>query len=765
MKNSKIKLIAFGADLLCCILLGAAVCAAWLPYLRLEADFGGYLLLMAADLALIIIFSRRWWVFPAFFAFAMVLFMLVVTVFPAGKELLQSAAGFVCWTLAGYPNALPFSQDGSITILRLVMALPVAALSYLYYRKLFAFAALPPVALALLLHLHSTGSAHLMPVLILLLSVLLISMAKMTGSRINKRLPESDRISSVLLQVFAILLVPFILLFAFAFSPEKDGDWRSKGLVYLVEDFSDAWDARQKATAMMRTFDIGKSGFSPLGNRLGGDIVLDHNIVMKVKTSRPLRLAGAVFDTYDGSAWQDAGDLGGYRLTSPLWQKMRREVFNLDKPNGERSARELYAKLTSPVALDITYDVHGNTLFYAGQVQSLKRTNFDLLQLHFNRQAELTTKSVQFSLHYTLNTTVFNRGAKGFDEDLLTLETLAASTPDKGLDDNKAYYLQLPKTLPGSVNALAQEITAGCASPYEKAVAIESWLSKNCSYTLTPGEPPKGRDFVDYFLQTRKGYCVYYASAMTVLARCASLPARYVTGYALKQNPKLPSPVSFVATNATAHAWTEIYFKGIGWLPFDATGWNFYEPTAVVDQQLEDMRPQATKKPFADVDNTATEGQGTQSKEYSTTMPTGVKVTFAAILFLVVALGVFASLRFAILWTDAQGCYKRLCRRYAKSGDRLDAAYRRVVRQVDFFGLKPNVDDTLASFASRVDRQLGTKELSAAFAPVMRMRFALVEPTEADVLKVCALSAALERRLRADLGKSTYLWRRILLGR
>ncbi len=63
---------------------------------------------------------------------------------------------------------------------------------------------------------------------------------------------------------------------------------------------------------------------------------------------------------------------------------------------------------------------------------------------------------------------------------------------------------------------------------------------------------------------------------MTVLARASGLPARDCTGYAMLRATE-GSYSSYVSTNATAHAWTEIYFQGIGWVTFDPSGWNFSE--------------------------------------------------------------------------------------------------------------------------------------------------------------------------------------------
>ena len=139
-------------------------------------------------------------------------------------------------------------------------------------------------------------------------------------------------------------------------------------------------------------------------------------------------------------------------------------------------------------------------------------------------------------------------------------------------------YLQLPNTLPERVKGLALSITSSYNNQYDKVKAVEKYLSSNYPYTLSPKSTPKGRDFVDYFLfDIKEGYCTYYASSMAVLLRCAGIPARYVEGYALSSRPK--SGTIYTVTNDKAHAWVEVYFEGVGWIPFEPTssfGNSFY---------------------------------------------------------------------------------------------------------------------------------------------------------------------------------------------
>lgn len=131
-------------------------------------------------------------------------------------------------------------------------------------------------------------------------------------------------------------------------------------------------------------------------------------------------------------------------------------------------------------------------------------------------------------------------------------------------------YLGLPESVPARVRALARDLTATEATPYDRAKAIETYL-RAFPYALDIPLPPINRDVVDYFLfDLKKGYCDYYASAMVVLARAAGIPARLVMGYASGTYDALNA--RYVVTEAEAHSWPEVYFIGYGWIEFEPTG-------------------------------------------------------------------------------------------------------------------------------------------------------------------------------------------------
>lgn len=143
------------------------------------------------------------------------------------------------------------------------------------------------------------------------------------------------------------------------------------------------------------------------------------------------------------------------------------------------------------------------------------------------------------------------------------------AAPDSYPDWLRARYLSLPDSVPERVRFLALDLTVNQSTPYDRAKAIETYLRK-IPYSLDVPGPPQGRDAVDYFLfDLKEGYCDYYATAMTVLARAAGLPARFVIGYSSGAYDS--SSGTYVVTESNSHAWTEIYFSGIGWVEFEPT--------------------------------------------------------------------------------------------------------------------------------------------------------------------------------------------------
>ncbi len=131
------------------------------------------------------------------------------------------------------------------------------------------------------------------------------------------------------------------------------------------------------------------------------------------------------------------------------------------------------------------------------------------------------------------------------------------------------YDLQLPKELPQKVRNLAAAITENHKTMLGKIMAILGYLHQ-FPYTLNIPPPAPGEDAVSQFLfHLKKGYCEQFASAFAVLARCVGIPTRLATGYAT--GTYNPFTMEYVVREKDAHAWDEVYFPHIGWIPFDSS--------------------------------------------------------------------------------------------------------------------------------------------------------------------------------------------------
>ncbi len=104
-----------------------------------------------------------------------------------------------------------------------------------------------------------------------------------------------------------------------------------------------------------------------------------------------------------------------------------------------------------------------------------------------------------------------------------------------------------------------------------QALAIKFWLDKNTTYNLNVARPDDESDPVAGFLfGDRQGYCVHLAHSAAYLFRTMGIPSRVSVGYAVDARQR-GSGSAVLIRNGDAHAWPEVYVKGLGWVVLDIT--------------------------------------------------------------------------------------------------------------------------------------------------------------------------------------------------
>ncbi|MEI2637407.1 MAG: transglutaminaseTgpA domain-containing protein [Microthrixaceae bacterium] len=132
-----------------------------------------------------------------------------------------------------------------------------------------------------------------------------------------------------------------------------------------------------------------------------------------------------------------------------------------------------------------------------------------------------------------------------------------------------AQYAMRPATTE-RVISLARRVTSAESNDFDRVMALQRWMAENNTYSLDAPLSPKGVDVVDHFLfEQREGWCEQIASSLVVLARAVGIPARLATGYAPGEWDGAGG--RFVVRERDAHAWAEVWFPELGWVPFDPT--------------------------------------------------------------------------------------------------------------------------------------------------------------------------------------------------
>jgi transglutaminase-like putative cysteine protease len=126
---------------------------------------------------------------------------------------------------------------------------------------------------------------------------------------------------------------------------------------------------------------------------------------------------------------------------------------------------------------------------------------------------------------------------------------------------------RLARSAYGRVAGMAERITAGAESGYEAATAIAAHLRSSYAYDERP--PVRRLPLRAFLFRDRIGYCQHYSGAMALMLRMVGVPARVAAGFA--PGTPLADGRGFEVTDLEAHSWVEVYFNGIGWLPFDPT--------------------------------------------------------------------------------------------------------------------------------------------------------------------------------------------------
>jgi hypothetical protein len=277
-----------------------------------------------------------------------------------------------------------------------------------------------------------------------------------------------------------------------------------------------------------------------------GELLQRNTPVMRVRSADrsplpALKWRGAALSNFDGKRWFNPGATGRMLPVEKGW------LILADDAQRRRAGSR------------ITYEVHlkgiaSDVLFFAGIPEVLR----------INTPGMVRKAADAYRLGYRAGAGLYYVASSFIEADGTLSEysrqSLSTTPPSR--------YLQLPALDP-RIHALARKIAGGLNSDQARALATETYLRRNYSYT-TELPSKEVADPLAYFLfERRKGHCEYYASAMAVTLRTLGIPSRLVTGF----HSGVLNPISgwHVVRASDAHSWVEAWLPGRGWSTFDPT--------------------------------------------------------------------------------------------------------------------------------------------------------------------------------------------------
>ncbi|WP_018923632.1 DUF4129 domain-containing transglutaminase family protein [Salsuginibacillus kocurii] len=289
----------------------------------------------------------------------------------------------------------------------------------------------------------------------------------------------------------------------------------------------------------------------------------------------------------------------------------------------------------------------------------------------------------------------------------------------EGTEQDEAHiqedYLQLPNSLPERVEDLAHELTDEYGNRYDKARAVEDYLSgPEFTYdTENVAVPSSGEDYVDQFLfETQRGYCDNFSTSMVVLMRALDIPARWVKGFTPGEEIEFSSGYTTrEITNANAHSWVEVYFPEVGWVPFEPTqGFSstfdyYFEEHGESSEEWEAEANTETEQPDSEEEHEETE----EEEDEEVAAGSGTNGWW------MIALGAGIVALLALLAAKYRHRLIRayLLRRYPDFNEKHSfvSAYESLLGFLKFAGLARGSEETLREYAARVDHTYQTKAM------------------------------------------------------
>lgn len=341
---------------------------------------------------------------------------------------------------------------------------------------------------------------------------------------------------------------------------------------------------QQLDTAIVEHLQDWRYGVNPLGSgnltKEKRDTSEDMALEVTMETPRSMYLRGFVGEQYDGSSWEPLSDYAYMQQKELTYWLGEHDFYALGQLG---KAAEIVSGTADHST--VTVSVKHADRRYAYVPYEITQNSFTGRSRSYGgsfvgspRFGRLSEYSYQAGSDGTGNwTTIASElftAAKTDDRSEQTEQYLhAESYYNNQVYETDTYLSDSDRELLSEYLGASGDQSKGHIDYKLAITGIKNYLKDSFVYTENPGDPMKEGSALETFLTSGKGYDVQFATAATLMFRYYGIPARYVEGYLITPEDAAEADVNgTVSVSASrAHAWTEIYIDGAGFVPIEVS--------------------------------------------------------------------------------------------------------------------------------------------------------------------------------------------------
>lgn len=720
---------------------------------------------LAATVAMFML-TRRWWIPIIYFGILIPVFFLAVSISGDLITFFKSVASFFGWWFGGMPIESRWYTNQGYYLIHTCMNIGVSVMYFVIARITKRAWISVVVALSFIVANYAFGYTGYDVLTIPFFVVGIFPL--IAGERFQKiKLPVFKDMFGVLgkkwlmIVVSTLIAVLVSLTSLFVFSNTK-GSVRTRFCSDIVVDVQTATDTftidQQKVNITL--FDLGLVMNSAY---IGGNLYdIEPSVIATTDLKKPTRVKMTTFDSFNGQNWSN-NFKKSYRINGIFWEEEQKNYLSTRLLDDEEFMDDA-DNVAFRKKITFTMKMDTNFLPTVGQIVGFEENTPTSNPITFDYRSRVISYYGQKSNYsYTIDCLTYDTAQEITERQMNGLLGSYTFKKDPNYDKNSEFYKTNTESLgklPGAARKLVDSLRGDDYNEYQKAYIISNYFTKNnYAYVKKPDSFKRGDSVIEKLFSTKRGHCMYYATAMIAMAREAGIPSRLVAGYVT-----IPSAdkKTQIVDASSPYAWVECYMPNVGWVSFDPSPQN---PQSLSNSNFQNSADVSNKDDMPDIEvetditEEEEEGGGT-NLQWDTVIdwPVVIAVASAVLIVLLIIIHTITSQSYYAL--------KRVRKRYKSTEKQAKYYYADILRQYRWLGFRLIRGETINEATEKVCNTISPaykETLVDAITVIEAMHYGDEVPADSQIEAIFKARRMLENVLKDKNNFFMYIIKRRLL--